>query len=159
MEGMVEWIWVQLIWFQYVTRLGAWAHYGMGYSMGVMFQLKYVVTYGLSCTVARAEQIRTPNHPKCIGRIHLYSDMWRYFDQGLYFFLRKYVISHLVLSATQKSHYHILLKPWRNSLILLTLIPYSRVLREKLVFTQLVINWLLFMEPKGSLLCFWYFCF
>jgi hypothetical protein len=77
--------------FQYVTRLGAWAHYGMGYSMGVMFQMKYVITYGLSCTVARAEQMRAPNHPKCIGRIHLYSDMWRYFDQGLYFFLRKLV--------------------------------------------------------------------
>ncbi|KDR12454.1 protein-cysteine N-palmitoyltransferase Rasp isoform X2 [Zootermopsis nevadensis] len=76
---------------QYVTRLGAWAHYGMGYSMGIMFQMKYIVTYGLSCTVARAEQIQTPNHPKCIGRIHLYSDMWRYFDQGLYFFLRKYI--------------------------------------------------------------------
>ncbi|XP_023708119.1 protein-cysteine N-palmitoyltransferase Rasp isoform X2 [Cryptotermes secundus] len=75
----------------YVTRLGAWAHYGMGYSMGVMFQMKYVITYGLSCTVARAEQIQTPNHPKCIGRIHLYSDMWRHFDQGLYFFLRKYI--------------------------------------------------------------------
>jgi hypothetical protein len=81
--------------FQYVTRLGAWAHYGMGYCMGVLFQMKYVVTYGLSCTVGRAEQIRTPNHPKCIGRIHLYSDMWRYFDQGLYFFLRKFVDSHL----------------------------------------------------------------
>jgi hypothetical protein len=78
-----------------VTRLGAWAHYGMGYSMGVMFQMKYVVTYGLSCTVARAEQIQTPNHPKCSGRIHLYSDMWRHVDQGLYFFLRKFVDSHL----------------------------------------------------------------
>jgi hypothetical protein len=83
--------------FQYVIRLGAWAHYGMGYSMGVMFQMKYVVTYGLSCTLARAEQIRTPNHPKCIGRIHLYSDMWRHFDQGLYFFLRKYVVMVICL--------------------------------------------------------------
>ena len=78
--------------FQYIIGLGAWAHYGIGYGMGVMFQMKYVVTYGLSCTVARAEQMRTPNHPKCIGRIHLYSDMWRHFDPGLYFFLRKYVV-------------------------------------------------------------------
>ena len=78
--------------FQYVMRLGAWAHYGFGYGMGVMFQMKYIVTYGLGCTLARAEQMRPPNHPKCIGRIHLYSDMWRHFDQGLYFFLRKYVV-------------------------------------------------------------------
>lgn len=78
--------------FQYVMRLGAWAHYGFGYGMGVMFQMKYIVTYGLSCTLARAEQMQTPKHPKCIGRIHLYSDMWRHFDQGLYFFLRKYVV-------------------------------------------------------------------
>ncbi|XP_069686211.1 protein-cysteine N-palmitoyltransferase Rasp-like [Periplaneta americana] len=76
---------------KHVRILGVWAHYGMGFSMGIMFQLKYVVTYGLSCTVARAEQIKAPAHPKCISRIHLYSDMWRHFDQGLYFFLRKYM--------------------------------------------------------------------
>ncbi|KAJ4427997.1 hypothetical protein ANN_24010 [Periplaneta americana] len=76
---------------KHVRILGVWAHYGMGFSMGIMFQLKYVVTYGLSCTVARAEQIKAPAHPKCISRIHLYSDMWRHFDQGLYFFLRKYI--------------------------------------------------------------------
>lgn len=98
--------------FQYVEKLGAWAHYGMGYSMGVMFQMKYVITYGLSCTVARAEQIQTPNHPKCIGRIHLYSDMWRHFDQGLYFFLRKYI--DILLNITEVT-YNIILKPWRNN--------------------------------------------
>jgi len=86
--------------FQYVMRFGAWAHYGFGYGMGVMFQMKYVVAYGLGRTLARAEQMRTPNHPKCIGRIHLYSDMWRHFDQGLYFFLRKYVVIVIQPSLT-----------------------------------------------------------
>ena len=32
-----------------------------------------------------------PPHPKCIGRIHLYSDMWRHFDNGLYLFMQKYI--------------------------------------------------------------------
>ena len=74
-----------------MRRQGAWAHYGLGFGMGIVFQMKYVVSYGISSTLAQAEQINAPRHPKCIGRIHLYSDMWRYFDQGLYCFLRKYV--------------------------------------------------------------------
>ena len=74
-----------------MRRQGAWTHYGLGFGMGIVFQLKYVVTYGISSTMAQAEQIPAPRHPKCIGRIHLYSDMWRYFDQGLYSFLRRYI--------------------------------------------------------------------
>ncbi|PSN40500.1 hypothetical protein C0J52_05241 [Blattella germanica] len=74
-----------------LTGLGAWAHYGLGFGMGIVFQLKYVVSYGISCTIAKAEKIQSPHPPKCVGRIHLYSDMWRHFDQGLYLFLRKYI--------------------------------------------------------------------
>ncbi|XP_022913835.2 protein-cysteine N-palmitoyltransferase Rasp [Onthophagus taurus] len=65
--------------------------YGFGYSMGQFFHLKYVVLYGLSTTFAQFDGIPTPNIPKCIGRIHLYSDMWKYFDNGLYQFLLKYI--------------------------------------------------------------------
>nr|CAD7395208.1 unnamed protein product [Timema cristinae] len=60
---------------------------GLGYCMGQFFMLKYVVMYGLMGTIAQAENINAPRHPKCIARISLYSDMWRYFDEGLYRFL------------------------------------------------------------------------
>lgn len=70
-----------------VTKLEPWAFYGFGYCMGQYFLNKYVVVYGLASTVCKAEDIDAPPQPKCIGRIHLYSDMWKHFDRGLYKFL------------------------------------------------------------------------
>ncbi|KAK5648704.1 hypothetical protein RI129_003596 [Pyrocoelia pectoralis] len=68
-----------------------WTLYGYGYCMGQFFHLKYIVFYGLSTSIAKFEHIRTPALPKCIARIHLYSDMWKYFDVGLYKFLVTYI--------------------------------------------------------------------
>lgn len=62
--------------------------YGLGYLMGLFFYIKYICFYGIGTTFARnMDGIETPKMPKCIGRIHLYSDMWKNFDQGLYEFL------------------------------------------------------------------------
>jgi len=36
-----------------------------------------------------SDGIKAPSAPKCVARIHLYSDMWRYFDNGLYKFIHK----------------------------------------------------------------------
>ena len=47
--------------------------------------------YGWSCFLAKLDGVAAPPHPKCIGRIHLYSDMWRHFDNGLYLFMQKYI--------------------------------------------------------------------
>lgn len=74
-----------------VEKLDLWALCGMGYALGQFFQLKYVVMYGLSIHLARLDDIDAPPHPKCIGRISLYSDMWRHFDSGLYIFIQKYL--------------------------------------------------------------------
>jgi len=74
-----------------VNSLNLWALCGMGYFMGQFFQLKYVVMYGLSSFLARLDSVAAPPHPKCIGRIHLYSDMWRHFDHGLYLFMQQYI--------------------------------------------------------------------
>ena len=92
--------------------MNLWALCGMGYTLGQFFQLKYVdlnfllecgrhsskrgyfryvVMYGWSCFVAKLDGLDVPPHPKCIGRIHLYSDMWRHFDNGLYLFMQKYI--------------------------------------------------------------------
>ncbi|XP_050294756.1 protein-cysteine N-palmitoyltransferase Rasp isoform X2 [Anthonomus grandis grandis] len=62
---------------------------GYGYAMGQFFHLKYVIMYGLSTSLSSFQMIQVPTLPRCIGRVHLYSDMWKYFDPGLYVFLKK----------------------------------------------------------------------
>lgn len=63
--------------------------YGMGFFMGQFFFLKYTVVYGLALTWTRAEGYKTPDPPKCIAYVYLYSDMWREFDQPLYRFIKQ----------------------------------------------------------------------
>lgn len=70
-----------------VETLSPWALYGLGYCMGQYFLIKYVVVYGINGTICEIDGIRSPPQPKCIARIHLYSDMWKYFDRGMYKFL------------------------------------------------------------------------
>ena len=60
----------------------------MWYALGQFFHLKYVVMYGISSHIARIDGVEAPGHPACISRIFLYSDMWRYFDAGLYEFMK-----------------------------------------------------------------------
>lgn len=59
--------------------------------MGQFFLNKYVVVYGFNSNLCSIDNIKAPPQPKCIGRIHLYSDMWKYFDKGLYKFLLRYI--------------------------------------------------------------------
>ena len=80
-----------------MTKLPLWALCGMGYGMGQFFHLKYVVMYGMSSHLARLDGVEAPGHPACIGRIHLYSDMWRHFDSGLYEFMREYLYLPVLL--------------------------------------------------------------
>ena len=60
-----------------VENLNLWALCGMGYALGQFFQLKYVIMYGTSSLLSKLDDMAAPPHPKCIGRIHVYSDMWR----------------------------------------------------------------------------------
>ncbi|XP_065221768.1 protein-cysteine N-palmitoyltransferase Rasp isoform X2 [Planococcus citri] len=73
-----------------------WIMYGIGFAMGQFFFLKYTVVYGLALTWTKAEGYETPNPPKCIARIYLYSEMWRTFDHGLYIFIKKYIFDPCV---------------------------------------------------------------
>ncbi|KAK9891003.1 hypothetical protein WA026_013338 [Henosepilachna vigintioctopunctata] len=82
-----------------VESFDGWALYGYGYLMGQYFHMKYLVVYGLSTSVAKFENISVPSLPKCIGRIHLYSDMWKYFDNGLYKFLLRAEVIDLYSSV------------------------------------------------------------
>lgn len=62
--------------------------------MIIYFTHAYMMKYGLGAALARFDGIDTPNKPLCTARIHKYSIMWRYFDQGLHEFLFKLVSRH-----------------------------------------------------------------
>lgn len=92
-EFLLHFIYVNAIQYhpQLVQNLNPWALYGLGYCMGQFFLNKYVVIYGICNTLCNLDNVKAPPPPKCIARIHLYSDMWKYFDRGLYKFLIRYL--------------------------------------------------------------------
>ena len=69
------------------SKMDMWTLGGLGYTMGQFFYMKYIFFCGINRPLGMADGIEPPYHPKCIARIHLYSDMWRYFDSGLYKFM------------------------------------------------------------------------
>ena len=66
-----------------------WTLCGIGQAVGQFFHLKYTVFYGIPRAFFFADGMEDLPTPKCISRIHLYSDMWRHFDTGLYKFMYK----------------------------------------------------------------------
>lgn len=83
-------------------KVNLWTLCGIGFAMGQFFHLKYVVFYGVPRPFLIEDSIDAPTPPKCIARIHLYSDMWRYFDNGLYKFLRKYFYQPILAAYGRK---------------------------------------------------------
>lgn len=71
------------------------SQYAVGYFMGQYFFVYYVLTYGLGITIAKFDGLNPPQRPRCIGRVNFYSDMWRYFDEGLYEFLFLHIYAEL----------------------------------------------------------------
>lgn len=69
--------------------------HAIGYFMGQFFYLYYVITYGLGIAFAKYDGLNPPSAPRCVGRIHFYSDMWKYFDEGLYEFLFTHIYAEL----------------------------------------------------------------
>lgn len=74
---------------QLLRKLPPIALSGGGLWMGLEFHVKYVIIYGVASAFTALDNIETPPNPRCIARIHVYSQMWRYFDVGLYRFLIK----------------------------------------------------------------------
>ncbi|XP_058447666.1 protein-cysteine N-palmitoyltransferase Rasp [Malaya genurostris] len=72
-----------------------WVLYGLGYLMGQFFYIKYVIFYGIGIAFGSFDGLDMPQKPICIGRVHLYSDMWKFFDRGLYEFLFRYIYTQL----------------------------------------------------------------
>jgi len=67
-----------------------WVVCGIGYILGQLFNLEYTVFYGIPRAFYFADGIEDIPGPRCISRISHYSDMWRYFDVGLYKYIQKY---------------------------------------------------------------------
>ncbi|CAH0405328.1 unnamed protein product [Chilo suppressalis] len=74
-----------------IRKLPTIALCGGGLWMGLEFHLKYLISYGTTTAFARLDNLDPPPTPRCIVRVHVYSQMWRYFDVGLYKFLVKYI--------------------------------------------------------------------
>ena len=65
-------------------RMDLWTMSGMCCCISVFFMMKYIFFYGITRPFMKMDGIEPPDHPKCVGRIHCYSELWRYFDvQGL----------------------------------------------------------------------------
>lgn len=45
-----------------------------------------------------------PKTPRCICRVHKYSDMWKWFDNGLYEFLFKYIYTAMCQKSSPMLH-------------------------------------------------------
>ncbi|KAK3876202.1 hypothetical protein Pcinc_018982 [Petrolisthes cinctipes] len=74
-----------------VRKMTSWSLAGFVYFLAAFLQLKYVVLYGLPSVLARAEGYLPPRHPRCTLMTYRFSDVWRYFDQGLYRFMLRYI--------------------------------------------------------------------
>lgn len=67
------------------------ALFGLGWLNGQFFNNKYIIQYGIPIAIGEFDGISMPSTPRCICRVHKYSDMWKWFDHGLYEFLFRYI--------------------------------------------------------------------
>lgn len=74
-----------------VKKMSSWSLAGFVYFLTAFLQLKYVVLYGLPSVLARVEGYDPPRHPRCTLMTYRFSDVWRYFDHGLYRFMLKHI--------------------------------------------------------------------
>lgn len=82
-----------------IEDMDLWTLSGIGYCQGQFFMIKYTVMFGIPSVVARTCGIEPPAGPKCIGHIYTYSDMWKFFDRGMYSFIKRYI--YLPLGGSQ----------------------------------------------------------
>ncbi|KAL3872849.1 hypothetical protein ACJMK2_036036 [Sinanodonta woodiana] len=74
-----------------IKSVSLWTLTGIGYCQGQFFMNKYVVMFGFPAAFARIDGFDPPPGPRCISYIYLYSNMWKYFDHGLYSFMKRYI--------------------------------------------------------------------
>ncbi|XP_035205384.1 protein-cysteine N-palmitoyltransferase HHAT-like isoform X2 [Stegodyphus dumicola] len=128
----------------------SWSLCGLGYTLPMMFYLKYFIIYGMAGSIARLEGFNFPPAPKCISCIHLSSYLWRHFDRGLYLWILRYIyhplvnkqrtifrrVYALVLSFTFVSVWHGMDKPVCVWSTLNFLLVFSEVLMQYTLSTR-----------------------
>ena len=82
----------------------------VAYIAGQFFHVKYVVIFGLNRLFALIDGLTPPGPPICISRVSKYGQMWRYFDQGLYQFLKRQVYIPLLHSSPNSNQLLLLLR-------------------------------------------------
>ncbi|ALC45065.1 maker780 [Drosophila busckii] len=85
--------------------------YTIAYFLGKFFNIFYMIIYGMGKAFAEHDGIPAPPNPRCIGRIHFYSNMWKHFDSGLYEFLFKHIYKEVCNKDSS-----ILVKVWGTTL-------------------------------------------
>ena len=65
---------------------------------GFLFGCTYIVFYGVPKISSEIFGIRTTPLPQCVALIHTNSEMWKFFDTGMYEFIKKWVNIYEILS-------------------------------------------------------------
>ena len=87
-------------------RMDLWTMSGMCCCISVFFMMKYIFFYGITRPFMKMDGIEPPDHPKCVGRIHCYSELWRYFDVGLHSFMHRYKHPSVEMDLSLKIEVH-----------------------------------------------------
>ncbi|RZF43068.1 hypothetical protein LSTR_LSTR001246 [Laodelphax striatellus] len=74
-----------------LKEMGAWYLNGVVYYLALFFYIKYLAIYGLTGTLARAENYNAPPPPACVCYMYCDSQLWRSFDIGFYLFMKRYI--------------------------------------------------------------------
>lgn len=75
----------------YLEMLPPWALGGLALALVQFFFVKYLILFGLPSVLASMDGLKPPELPRCVSIIRTFTDMWRYFDVGLYRWLIRYV--------------------------------------------------------------------
>nr|CAD2146504.1 unnamed protein product [Meloidogyne enterolobii] len=68
----------------------------IAYVAGQLFHLKYYLIFGIPSIFAKIDGMQPNPSPICISHVAKYSQMWRYFDRGLYLFLKNQLYIQLI---------------------------------------------------------------
>ncbi|XP_013860616.1 protein-cysteine N-palmitoyltransferase HHAT [Austrofundulus limnaeus] len=75
----------------YIEILPPWALGGLALALVQFFYVKYLVLFGLPCSLAALDELVPPNLPCCVSIMYSFTGMWRHFDEGLYRWLIRYI--------------------------------------------------------------------
>lgn len=102
-EYLLHWLYSSAITADHIIVSGytSWQFSGFIASLGLLFYLKYTCIYGTFKVLANFDGVAgiAPPLPQCVAAVHLNSQLWRYFDVGIYNWLRKYIYDPIVSST------------------------------------------------------------